>query len=369
MSVSRSDREAEDARLAAELAAARQARRQVTIRDVARAAHVSVGTASKALNNSGSLRHETRERVSAAARELGFRPNTLAQSLHSGQTFTVGLISNDSFGRFTMPIMEGLEECLAESRVAVFMANATDDPDREARHVEQLLGKRVDGMVVTARRADQRAPLNLRAQIPLIYVFSRVDDPEAYCLLPDDEGGARLAVEHLAGLGRRRIAHVTGPERFDAVRLRRAGYRAGLAASGLPEEEGFYLTGAWSESWGREAVDRLFRTRRGRPDALFCGNDQIARGAADALRERGIDVPGAVALVGFDNWEIMAAATRPPLTSIDMNLKTLGREAGLRLLDMIAGKRLRGVNRLPCTLVVRESSALVAGGNAPKRKT
>jgi LacI family transcriptional regulator len=333
----------------------RRGRAQLTIHDVARLSKVSVGTVSKALNNNGSRRQETRDRVIAIAKKIGFRPNDLAQSLHRGQTFTVGLISNDSFGRFTMPIMEGLEECLADSRIAVFMANATDDPAREAQHVEQLLGKRVDGIVVTARRADQRSKLTVPVRgVPVIYVFSRTDDPDAYCLLPDDEGGAMLAVDHLIRLGRRRIAHVTGPERFEAVRLRHAGYRKALAAAGIAEIGGF-LPGTWSENWGRDAMAQLFARGRLPPDAIFCGNDQIARGAADALRERGIDVPSAVAIVGFDNWEIMADATRPPLTSIDMNLKDLGRQAGLRLLEMIAGKRLRGVHRLPCTLVVRES--------------
>jgi LacI family transcriptional regulator len=334
----------------------RPAGRPLTIRDVARLAKVSVGTVSKALNNNGSLKQETRERVIAVARELGFRPNDLAQSLHRGKTFTVGLISNDSFGRFAMPIMEGLEECLADSRVGVFMANATDDPAREARHVEQLIGKRVDGIVVTARRADRRPPLHVPARdIPVLYVFSHTDDENAYCLVPDDEGGAALAINHLADLGRRRIAHVTGPERFEAVRLRRDGYRKTLVARGLEETDGFYLPGVWSEEWGREAVGQLFRARRQPPDAIFCGNDQIARGAADALRERGIGVPDAVSLVGFDNWDVIAEATRPPLTSIDMNLRDLGREAGIRMLDMIAGKRLSGVQRLPCTLVIRDS--------------
>src|SRR5258708_25029633 len=148
--------------------------RGLTIRDVARVSNVSAGTVSKALNNNGSLRQETRDRVIAVAKELGFRPNDLAHSLHRGKTFTVGLISNDSFGRFTMPIMEGLEECLANSRVGVFMANATDDPAREAQHVEQLIGKRVDGIVVTARRADRRNKLVVPARdVPVLYVFSR----------------------------------------------------------------------------------------------------------------------------------------------------------------------------------------------------
>ena len=330
--------------------------RPLTIRDVARVAKVSVGTVSKALNNNGSLRSETRERVIAIANELGFRPNDLAQSLHRGHTLTVGLITNDSFGRFTMPIMEGLEECLTDNRIAVFLANATDDPVREARHVEQLIGKRVDGIVATARRADRRDKLSVPTRdLPVIYVFSQTDDPAAYCLLPDDEGGARLATEHLIRLGRTRIAHVTGPERFEAVRLRRDGYRKSLTAAGLAEIEGYYLPGVWSEGWGREAVSQLFRSRQSTPDAIFCGNDQIARGIADALRERGIVVPDSVSIVGFDNWDVMVEAARPPLTSIDLNLKHLGREAGSRLLEMIAGKRFSGVERLPCTLVVRES--------------
>ena len=238
------------------------------------------------------------------------------------------------------------------------MCNATDDPARERQHLDQLLGKRVDGLVVTARRADKRLPIGPFAHgLPVVYVFSQADDPDALCLLPDDEGGAVLAVEHLAGLGRRRIAHITGPEHFEAVRLRRNGYLTALAAAGLPALDGFYLPGVWSEAWGREAVDRLFDGGAEPPDALFCGNDQIARGAADALRERGVGVPGDVAIVGFDNWEVMTLAARPPLTSVDMNLKALGREAGDRLIDMIAGKRVSGVQRRPCSLVVRQSSA------------
>lgn len=328
-----------------------------TIRDVARIAEVSIGTASKALNAGGRLSQETRDKVLRVAREIGYRPNDLAQSLHRARSRTIGIISNDSFGRFTFPIVEALEERLADEGIAVFMCNATDDPTRERQHLDQLLGKRVDGLVVTARRADKRPPIGPFAHgLPTVYVFSQADDPDALSLLPDDEGGALLAVGHLASLGRKRIAHITGPEHFEAVRLRRNGYIAALSSAGLPAIDGFYLSGAWSEAWGREAVGRLFGDARPGPDALFCGNDQIARGVADALREMGLAVPSDVAIVGFDNWEVMTLAARPPLTSVDMNLKALGREAGDRLIDMISGKRMGGVQRRPCTLVVRQSS-------------
>lgn len=334
----------------------RSVRSGPTIRDVAQAAGVSIGTVSKALNKSGSLKMETRERVIAKAKELGFRPNDLAQALHRGQSFTVGLISNDSFGRFTMPIMEGLEACLAEKKIAVFMCNATDDPEREKQHLEQLLGKRVDGLVITARRSDYHPGLDLGAvDLPVVYVFAQSDDPSAFSLLPDDEGGARMATEHLIAQGRRRIAHITGPETFEAVQLRRNGYRAALKEVGLTPNSDYYLPGVWSEEWGRNAVKKLSEPGRKLPDALFCGNDQIARGAIDALRESGVSVPDEVAVVGFDNWDVMAKAARPPLTSVDMNLRDLGAQAGDYLIKMIGGESFSGVHRLSCTLQVRES--------------
>src|SRR5262249_30047481 len=199
------------------------------------------------------LRQETRDKVIVVARELGFRPNDLAQSLHRGQSLTVGLISTDAFGRFTIPIMEGIEACLSDSRMAVLMCNATDDPRREAQHVEQLMSKRVDGIIVTARRADKREKLISPGDIPVIYVFAQVEDADACCLVPDDEGGAMLATRHLAGLGRRRIAHVTGPERFAAVRLRRGRYRQTPAQARRAEAEGYYLPRVWSGGWGGEA--------------------------------------------------------------------------------------------------------------------
>ena len=332
-----------------------------TIRDVARLASVSIGTASKALNASGRLRQETREKVARIAGEIGYRPNSLAQSLHRSKSKTIGIISNDSFGRFTFPIFEALEERLAREGIAVFMCNATDDPERERQHLDQLLGKRIDGLVVTARRADNRAPIGPFAHgLPVVYVFTHADEDDALSLLPDDEGGAFLAAAHLAKLGRTRIAHVTGPERFEAVRLRRRGYAAALKKAGLDAKPAYFLSGVWSEAWGRDAVAQLFDGRVEPPDALFCGNDQIARGAAEALRDRGIDVPGQVSIVGFDNWDVMAEGARPPLTSVDMNLKALGHEAGERLIGMIAGERVSGARRLPCSLVIRGS----CGGEA-----
>jgi LacI family transcriptional regulator len=266
------------------------------------------------------------------------------------------LISTDRYGRFSIPILEGIEDALESARMSVFLCNGADDPNREREHIEQLLAKRVDGIIVTARRADPRSPLKVPAHaVPVLYAFAQVRDSKALCLLPDDFGGGRLAGGHLISAGRRRIAHITGPEDFEAVRHRRAGLKQALEQNDLRWRSADVMSGPWSEIWGRKGVDDLL-ARNPRIDAIFCGSDQIARGAVDALRDRGVRVPDDIAVVGFDNWQIIAAATRPPLTTVDMNLHELGRQAGLRLLEMIDDKgQQRGVIRLPCSLVTRES--------------
>lgn len=326
-----------------------------TIRDVARAAGVSVGTASKALNGQGQLRDETRVRVQQIASELGFRPNDLMQSLLRQKSFTVGLISTDSYGRFSSPLMEGIEDALGAAQFSVFLCNASDDPARERQHIESLLSKRVDGIIVTARRTDPRAPIDLGVVgVPILYAYTQVDDPNALCLLPDDAQGGQLATEHLIRAGRRRIVHITGPEKFLAVRERRAGYERAMRSHNLNVPNCGVLSGPWSEAWGFEAITDLLECEP-KTDAIFCGSDQIARGVVDGLRERGVRVPEDIAVVGYDNWDIIAAATRPALTTIDMNLHELGRLAATKLLGLIDGHKDSGVQRFPCRLIARAS--------------
>ncbi|MCV3210140.1 LacI family transcriptional regulator [Mesorhizobium sp. YC-39] len=338
------------------------AKTPVTLREVAASAGVSVATASKALNGQGRMTAETRERIRETAQRLGFRPNSLAQSLLRRRSFTVGLLTNDTYGRFSLPLMSGVSDALVDAGVSVFLCNVEDDTRLAQLHVEAMLDKRVDGIIATGKRIDRHLPVDLaNLRIPVIYAFTQ-PDPGAIAFVSDDEGGARLAVEHLWRLGRKRIAHVSGPASFAVVHARAEAHRDVLTEHGLPVSEP--LLGAWSEAWGHEAVAKLFGGgREGAPDAVFCGNDQIARGVIDALRERGIGVPDDVGVIGFDNWEIVAEATRPPLTSVDMNLSVLGREAGLALLSLVGGKPAEpGIRKLPCRLVVRQSCGRPPGG-------
>ena len=193
------------------------------------------------------------------------------------------------------------------------MCNATDDPARERQHLDQLLGKRIDGLVVTARRADKRAadrPVRPRPAGRLRLLPGR---RPRRALPPPRRRGRRAARRRATSPPSAAGASPTSPAPSTSRRSACAATatRAASPPPGLPELAGSYLTGPWSEAWGREAVARLFDRRPHAPDALFCGNDQIARGAADALRERGLAVPGDVAIVGFDNWDVMVRG-RPP---------------------------------------------------------
>jgi LacI family transcriptional regulator len=264
------------------------------------------------------------------------------------------MITTDSFGRFSIPVMLGAEDALGTGQVSVFMCDTRDDPDRERHYIEMLSARRVDGLIVTGRRVEPRPPVTAGPGIPVVYAMTQPLGEDGPAVLPDDEGGGQTAAEHLLAAGRRRIGHITGPERFLAARKRAAGFSAALAARGL-EPHGGVRSGEWSERWGREAAGQLL-TDRPDLDAIFCGSDQIARGVGDTLRAAGRRIPDDVALVGFDNWEPMALGAQPPLTSIDMCLEEVGRAAAELLLAAIADEPAHGVRTVPSRLVVRQSS-------------
>ncbi|WP_432548760.1 LacI family DNA-binding transcriptional regulator [Kineococcus sp. SYSU DK004] len=317
--------------------------------DVAALAGVSAGTASKALNGTGQLRAETRERVRRAAEQLGFTPDAVGRGLSSGRTYTVGLITTDSFGRFSIPVMLGAENALGAGEMVVLLCDSRDDPLREQHYLRTLLARRVDGIIVTGRRTEPRPPL--AAPVPVVYAFTPSQSDEDCSLVVDQAGGAAAAVRHVLDLGRTRVAHVTGPADHHAARVRAsaAAAEAGGALVAPP------LHGDWSERWGRLAAELLLR-RHPDVDAVTCGSDQIARGVCDGLRDAGRRVPDDVAVTGFDDWDVIALASRPPLTTVALGLEALGRRAGELLLDAVAGRPTRGTTTTPTRLVVREST-------------
>ncbi|ASO20796.1 LacI family transcriptional regulator [Actinoalloteichus hoggarensis] len=330
-------------------------KRSITLTDVARLAGVSVATASKALNGRRQVRAETRERVLAAAESLSFTPNPFAQALNMPKSGTVGMLTSDLDGRFALPILMGAEDAFGSGATSVLLCDARGDAERERRHVATLLARRVDGLIVVGSRTDPRPSLGQQLPVPVVYAYAPSEDDADVSFVPDNVRGGALAVEHLVAGGRRRIALLAGDADYAAARDRVAGVRAALHDAGLDLVGGAETYGEWSEAWGRQAADALL-TENPDVDAVLCGNDQVARGALETLRERGRRVPEDVWVAGFDNWEVLTASSRPPLTSVDMNLEELGRTAARHLFHAIDGERHGGIVTLPVRLVIRETT-------------
>lgn len=326
-----------------------------TLADVARQAGVATPTASKALSGAPYVRAETRAKVLAAAEFLGYRPNTQARALQSGRTYTVGLLTSDAQGRFTMPLMLGVEHSLATGRMGILFCDARADPIRELHWVQTLLSRNMDGVIVTAHRSDPRTSISHLLNVPVVYAYSPSEDESDVSVAPNDRQGGRLAGEHLTELGRQKLAYVGGPKSYVASFQRRDGFVEALHEKGLdlavPE-----LFIPWEEKAGRRAARTLLQ-RETPLDAVFCASDQIARGVSEELQAHGVKVPDDVAIVGFDDWGVMTLATEPTLTSLSMNLDRVGEIAATRLLELIGGAPVAsGVEYVDCELLVRGSS-------------
>jgi LacI family transcriptional regulator len=330
-----------------------------TLRDVATLAGVSVATASKALNGRANVHPDTRRRVRAAAERISFTPNTLARAILAGQTGTVGLLTNDLEGRFSLPILMAAEDAFGAGKMSVFLCDARDDAIREQHHLKALLGRRVDGLIVVGSKTDPRESLGREMPVPVVYAYAPSRDEKDCSVVPDNVNAGTLAAGHLMATGRRRIGHISGDVRYAAARDRAAGALAALEGAGLELAGGRVRFGEWTEAWGRAATHTLL-DQVPDLDAILCGSDQIARGALDVLRDRGVDVPAQVSVMGFDNWEVLTSGARPPLTSVDMNFEMIGRRAAQRVFDALHGKLAVGVETMPCRLVVRGSTALGA---------
>lgn len=330
--------------------------RKVTLQDVARSSGVSVATASKALNAREGVSSATRARVTEVAQRLGFTPNELARGLIAGRSGTVGLLTSDLEGRFVLPILMGAEDAFGAGQMNVFLCDARGDTIREQYQLRALLTRRVDGIIVVGRQTDPRPSLGHSLPVPVVYVYAPSEDPSDLSLTPDNEAGGRLATQHLIDCGCRRIGHITGDPGYAAAHDRARGVRSQLAEAGL-SLAGDPMFSAWSEHWGRAAAAVLLEQHPD-VDGIVCGSDQIARGVLDTLRDLGRRVPDDVAVVGYDNWEILSTNSRPELTSVDANLEQLGREAARSLFSAMdeSTTPAGGTRYTPVRLVIRGST-------------
>jgi len=328
----------------------------VTIKDVARAANVSVATVSRVLNGSGPVSDETRRLIREVAGRMRYVPHSGARSLITSKTETLGVLLPDLYGEFFSEIIRGMDDTAQKHKFHLLISRAYADRHGIETAMRAMRG-RVDGVVAMSPDLDEKSLLNLPSTIPVVLLCSVPRGNEIDSLTIQNCRGAKEMVAHLVSLGHRRIAIIKGsPRNYDAAeRLR--GYRMVLREAGIAPDPGLEMEGDFTEAAGYSAALKLL-TRRDRPTAIFAANDSMAIGALSALRESGVDVPGEMAVGGFDDIPL-ARYMDPPLSSVHVPIRDLGARAVELLLHGITHKNdhTRRRERVSTELVIRRSTS------------
>ncbi|MFH8219067.1 LacI family DNA-binding transcriptional regulator [Streptomyces sp. NPDC018057] len=335
-----------------------------TMADVARSAGVSVATVSHVLNGTRPVLPHTRQAVLDAVEQLGYTPNGLARSLVTARTRSIGLAVSAISNPYFTEILQGVEAHALEHGYSLLIADPHDDPVHERKVVQLLHERRVDGMIVApSARPDALVAYLARHAVPTVFLDRLVDaapgtgTPDAPGfdqVCADSAEPTALLVTHLAGLGHRRIGLVAGLPGLSTTRERITGYRHGLAAAGLPHDERLVVHGDSAADGGRRATAALL-SLAAPPTALVTANNAMTIGALRALRERGLSVPGNLALCCFDDFD-WADLFSPGLTAIAQPGRELGARAVQVLLDRLAAPEAPARTvRLPCAFVHRTS--------------
>jgi len=334
----------------------------VRLKDIARDLGVSLITVSKAVRGMEDISEETRRRVLKRMAELNYRPNMMARGLASGKTYIVGLVVPDLLHPFFAEFAKSLNGVLRKHNYGLILTSSEEDPEIEQQEIRTVLARGIDALLIASCQHTLHGFYGVEDErTPFILIDRDFPSLRANFVGTNDYAAGLLATRHLVAAGKRRIAHIAGPELAPgADRLR--GYKDGLKEAGMSISQRFIISNPRveevGEDVGREAMRKLLKCRP-RPDAVFCYNDLTAIGAMHAALEAGLSIPQNIAFVGCGNVRY-SDFLRIPLSSVDQSTGKLGEEAGKLALALIANRtapRPRQI-RLEPKLVVRASSAV-----------
>lgn len=331
---------------------------RTTIRDVAAQAGVSVATVSKVLNARYGVSAATQARVQQVIDELGYQSSIVASSLRSHRTGVLGVLVAD-LEPFSTELLKGVAAAVRGTgyELVIYSAGGRsgDRVGWERRYLSRLGGTLIDAAVLVTPTV-----VDADNGLPVVAVDPHAGAASVPTVSADNERGARLAVDHLLGLGHRRIAFISGWPGLESTRLRHEGYRASLAAAGVAVDASLVLEGdATQERAHALAVELLQRPEP--PTAVFAGNDMAALGVLAAARELGVAVPAQLSVVGFDNVPEAVMAT-PALTTVEQPMQAMGEQALRMLLELLAGGTPPSRVVLDTRLVLRHSTAAPPAG-------
>jgi LacI family transcriptional regulator len=327
-----------------------------TMRDVAERAGVSLKTVSRVINEEPGVAAHTAERVGVAIAELGFQRNDLARTLRQGRSSaTIGLVIEDVGNPFYSAIAQAVEHAAREHGCMLITSSCEEDPERERELVQALLRRRVDALLlVPASRDHSYLARELGDATPIVFLDRPPEGIAADCVLLDNQGGARSAVEHLLAHGHRRIAYVADPDVLYTAAERLAGYRDAMAAAGVDVDPALVRLGSHDATQAEAVVREMLALPPGsRPTAFFCGNNRHTVGALRALR----GLESEIALVGFDDFEL---ADLLGTTVVRHDIQDLGLHAAA-----LAFARLEGLDGPPRQVIVETQIVARGSGEVP----
>lgn len=330
--------------------------RKVTMSDVAKHVGLSRTTVSFVLSDrpDANIPPETRERIWQAVRELGYRPHAAAKSLASRKTNLIGLVTEIATAPFAGDVIKAAQERAWRSGKLLMIVSSEGDPELEATAFETMLERRVEGVLyATTWHRQVELPVTAR-EVPTVLV-NCFDAEGAYpSLVPDEVQGGLVATQRLIDGGHRRIGFVNLDPDIPAAVGRRAGYEQALRRAGVAVDPALIVSGHATADGGYDRARELLGLPNP-PTAIFCGNDRMAMGAYDAIKELGLRIPQDVAVMGFDNQEIIAAYLRPGLTTVALPFQEMGALGVGTLTDAQEAGLTAGVRTVSCELVERGS--------------
>lgn len=340
----------------------------VTLVDVAKLAGVSVMTVSRALSGDGYTSEEMKLKVNAAVQQLGYVPNAVARLMKGGKTGVIGVVVNDLSSAVIHSFVTALSEEVRDIEMDMFIYNSLGDLGQgRGKRLSEMLHGLWDGLIfVLPRMTDDYLDELEKSDSPIVLINYFCRDTPLPVISGDNVNGAQDAVSHLIDLGHRRIAFVRGMAYTGQSELRERGYRLALAAAGIEFDPTLVADGDFSEAAGLEA-GRLLLDSHSPPTAIFAGNDSMAMGCIRAIREKGLEVPQDISVVGFDDIPA-AALAHPPLTTLRHPVGAMAKAAVQELVRRIKkqpGRRQR--IEFPSEFIVRESTAAMMESQGQRR--
>jgi DNA-binding LacI/PurR family transcriptional regulator len=328
----------------------------ITIKDVAQHARVSIGTVSNVLNGTTPVKDGLRQRVLEAIRQLGYQPNELARGFRRNRTNLLGMVIPDILNPFFPAIVRGAQDGAYQKSFNLVLCNSDNDQGKEAQYLQELRDHRIAGILLTPSGSTwmDLLPQKSLAQIPIICIDRRPIHWSGDSVTGDNRQGAFLATQYLLELGHRAIALIGGSPDLSNAIDRKEGFRAAMRERHIPIAPGYIQDGDFNRISGYDKMRTLLQLRP-RPTAVLAGNDLIAYGALKAIREAGLECPMDISIVGFDDLE-SSEYTDPALTTVAQPAYQMGASGADLLLNRIAGGRGAPVHLvLPTELKLRHS--------------